>query len=56
MDCIFNKEFPFLPTAAASFMALKSKHPQGIDWATQLSVGSFYLMYKSGDWWVWQPK
>lgn len=54
IDCIWNEEMPILTTAAASYVAGKSKRLQGVEWDDWSGLGFWVLMYKPGDWWVWE--
>jgi ABC-type transport system substrate-binding protein len=54
IDCIWNEEWPFLATAAASFISAKSTRMQGLDWDNLAGLGNWTQMYKPGDWWIWE--
>jgi peptide/nickel transport system substrate-binding protein len=56
IDCIWNEELPALMIASAPFVAAKSKRLQGLDWYENATVGNLDVMYRPGDWWIWEPQ
>lgn len=54
MDCILNEEIPYFTTAAPSFVLSKSKRLQGVDWENNAPLGWWMMLFKPGDWWIWQ--
>ena len=54
VDCIWNEEMPIPTLVAASYMAARSERLQGVDWQTWAGMGKYTLMYKPGDWWIWE--
>jgi len=54
IDCILNQEIPFFTTAAPSFVLSKSKRLQGVSWETGASLGLWMVLYRPGDFWLWQ--
>ena len=53
IDCLYNNDLPALTTAAASFLIGTSKRIQGMNWAENAGLGLYTVMYKPGDWWIW---
>ncbi len=53
IDCIWNEEHPAFATASPSFLAAKSRLLQGPNWQLNAGLGTWQVMYRPGDWWVW---